>query len=159
MNLEYRHAVPEDAAQCIALRGKTRENAISEDRLRSMGITAVTWGEDIRSGAVPGQVCSANGRMIGYCFGSIDDGEIVVLALLPEYEGRGIGKELLGRMMDRLFERGKARLLLACSPDPGSRSHGFYRHLGWHSTGQFDSYGDEILEFHPSPGKDVRGGA
>jgi hypothetical protein len=27
------------------------------------------------------------------------------------------------------------------------RSYGFYRHLGWQSTGALDMYGDEILEF------------
>jgi hypothetical protein len=27
------------------------------------------------------------------------------------------------------------------------RSYGFYRHLGWRSTGSFDDRGDEILEY------------
>lgn len=143
--------MPEDAAACVDLRGKTRENAISEERLRSIGITAETWAEDIRAGALPGHVCLTDGRIVGYCFGSRDDGEIVVLALLPEFEKQGIGRTLLARTIHHLATLGRARLYLGCSPDPGSRSYGFYRHLGWRSTGQIDKYGDEILEYDVPP--------
>ncbi len=146
-NIEYRTAVPEDAAECVTLRGKTRENAVSEARLRTLGITAESWGQDIRTGALPGHICCADGKMVGYCFGSSEDGEIVVLALLPEFEGRGLGRTLLGKMMNDLAALGLTRLFLGCSPDPKSRSYGFYRHLGWRSTASFDGNGDEILEY------------
>ena len=148
---EYRAARPEDAAQCVALRGQTRENAVSPERLRALGITVQTWGEDIRRGELPGHICSSEGRMVGYCFGSRSEGEIVVLALLPAFEGRGIGKELLGRMSRDLAALGHQRLFLGCSADPTSRSYGFYRHLGWRSTGELDGRGDEILECFPKP--------
>ena len=150
MNFKYRTAVPNDAVQCVALRGKTRENAVSEERLRSIGITAETWSRDIRNGALPGHICSSDEKMIGYCFGSINEGEIVVLALLPAYEGLGIGRELLKKMTQDLFASGRSRLFLGCSSDPCSRSYGFYRHLGWRSTGQTDGLGDEILEYYPA---------
>ena len=74
-----------------------------------------------------------------------------VLALLPPFEGRGIGKELLGRMSRDLAAMGHQRLFLGCSADPTSRSWGFYRHLGWHPTGELDGRGDEILECIPKP--------
>ena len=147
----YRAAQPEDAAACFWLRGQTRENAVSPERLQSLGITAQTWGEDIRRGELPGHICSSQGRMVGYCFGSRSEGEIVVLALLPAFEGRGIGKELLGRMSRDLAALGHQRLFLGCSADPTSRSYGFYRHLGWRSTGKLDGRGDEILECFPRP--------
>lgn len=149
--LAYRAAQPEDAAACVALRGHTRENAVSPQRLRALGITEQTWGEDIRRGELPGHICSSAGRMVGYCFGSRSEGEIVVLALLPPFEGRGIGKELLGRMSRDLAAMGHQRLFLGCSADPTSRSWGFYRHLGWHPTGELDGRGDEILECFPKP--------
>lgn len=85
--------------------------------------------------------------MAGYCFGDRDSGEIVVLALLPECEARGIGKALLERMVDDFRGWGFARLFLGCSSDPNSRSYGFYRHLGWTSTGALDAAGDELLEY------------
>ena len=149
MSLQYRRAIPDDALECIQLRGKTRENAVSPERLESMGITVASWSENIRTGALPGHVCSANGKMIGYCFGSSKEGEVVVLALLAEYEGQGIGKSLLSRVNADLVRAGNSRLFLGCSADPKSRSYGFYRHLGWRSTGQIDKHGDEILEYYP----------
>jgi GNAT superfamily N-acetyltransferase len=142
-----RAAAPEDAPACVALRGRTRENAVSEERLRALGITARSWADDIRSGALPGQVAvSADGTLAGYCFGARDTGEIVVLALLPAFEARGLGRDLLARVVQQLADAGWRRLFLGCSDDPASRSFGFYRHLGWRSTGQADANGDEILE-------------
>ena len=149
--LAYRAAQPEDAAACVWLRGQTRENAVSPERLQSLGLTEQSWAEDIRRGELPGHICSSQGRMVGYCFGSRSEGEIVVLALLPTFEGRGIGKELLGRMSRDLAALGHQRLFLGCSADPTSRSYGFYRHLGWRSTGKLDGRGDEILECFPRP--------
>ncbi len=148
MHLKYRPALPVDAEQCVVLRGKTRENAVSEHQLRVRGISAKSWGDDIRTGALPGHVCTVDGNLVGYCFGASASGEIVVLALLPDFENRGIGRELINRMTKELAALGHSRLFLGCSPDPGSRSYGFYRHLGWRSTGTFDHYGDEILEIN-----------
>ena len=152
MELEYRPATAQDASECVRIRGLTRENAVSEQRLASLGITIQSWGDDIRSQELPGFICMADSAMAGYCFGSSTTGEIVVLALLPAYERLGIGRELLHRMMDQLHALGHKRLFLGCSADPSVRSHGFYRHLGWRSTGTVDRYGDEVLEYTRSPG-------
>lgn len=147
----YRLAVPEDSAACVDLRGKTRQNAISAQRLAAAGITAESWGDDIRRGALPGHVCLVDGRIVGYCFGARSSGEVVVLALLPDYENQGIGRCLLDKVIDDLRSAGFTRLFLGCSRDPATRSFGFYRHLGWRSTGSFDAAGDEVLEFFPDP--------
>ncbi len=145
-NLEFRPALPEDVDECLVIRGKTRQNPASEEWLRSIGITAESWRENIRSGALPGHVCIADGKIVGFCFGQRNTGEIQVIALLPAFEDRGIGRELLKRTGKELAKLGHTRLFLSCNPDPASRSNGFYRHLGWRSTGKFDEYGDEILE-------------
>jgi ribosomal protein S18 acetylase RimI-like enzyme len=145
-NFKYRPALPEDAAECVVVRGRTRQNAASEEWLRSIGITSKSWGENIRSGALPGDVCVVDGEIVGFCFGVRETGEIQVLAVLPDFENCGVGRELLDRTSKELAKLGHARLFLGCSPDPASRSYGFYRHLGWRSTGTFDKYGDEILE-------------
>ena len=147
-NLEYRPAGPEDVAECLVIRGRTRQNPASEELLRSIGITSDTWAENIRSGALPGHVCLVDGKMVGFCFGMRESGEIQVVAILPDFESRGIGRELLDRTITELAKLGHTRLFLGCSPDPRSRSYGFYRHLGWRSTGTFDHHGDEILEIY-----------
>jgi GNAT superfamily N-acetyltransferase len=148
MTLQHRAAQPEDAPACIALRGRTRQNAISTERLQQMGITEASWAAAIRSGALPGHVALHDGELVGYCFGDRSSGEVVVLALLPAFEGQGLGRELLARTVQQLAGLGWTRLFLGCSSDPASRSHGFYRHLGWQPTGQLNSHGDDILELH-----------
>lgn len=144
--LQYRRAVSADTAECVALRGRTRENAISEATLASLGITAQSWANSIETGRLPGYVCTDDNQIVGYCFGDKQTGEIVVLAVLPQYERRGIGKALLLRIVEELRSLGYQRLFLGCSRDPSHRSHGFYRHLGWSPTGTFDVHDDEVLE-------------
>ena len=146
--LEYRAAIPADAGQCIIVRGRTRQNAASPEWLRSIGVTPESWAANIGSGALPGHVCTVDENIIGFCFGARASGEIEVLAMLPEFENLGIGKELLARTCEALAQLGHRRLFLACSPEPSSRSYGFYRHLGWRSTETFDDHGDEILELY-----------
>jgi len=146
-HLDYRPATADDVPRCIALRGMTRQNAISVEQLAAYGITAASWGDAVRQGRQAGFVGLQRGQIVGYCFGDIATGEVLVLALLPEHEGQGVGRQLLRRVVDRLLAAGHRRLFLGCSADPASRSHGFYRHLGWRSTGRFDAHGDEVLEY------------
>lgn len=150
-SLEYRAAVPGDVAACVSLRGRTRENAVSVQRLAAVGITVASWSEAVRRGSLPGYVCLKDGEVIGYCFGATASGEIEVLALLPAFENQGIGKALLNRVVEALSGIGFTRLFLGCSSDPASRSYGFYRHLGWRSTRTFDARGDELLEYLVAP--------
>ena len=146
MPYALRAATPDDAAECIRLRGLTRENAVSAQRLAALGITVASWGDGIRSGALPGTIAWQGQQMAGYAFGDVRTGEVLVLALLPAHEHQGLGRRLLGQVVDLLRAHGHRRLFLGCSSDPAVRSHGFYRHLGWRSTGTLDSHGDEVLE-------------
>jgi GNAT superfamily N-acetyltransferase len=145
--IEYRPAPPELAAEYIKLRGLTRENPISENKLQALGITAESWARDILTGHTQGIIATSDGEMIGYCFAGLSSAEILVLAVHPKFEGQGVGRRLLEGVARLLERHGHEKLFLGCSPDSGVRSHGFYRHLGWRSTGTFDDHGDEILEF------------
>jgi GNAT superfamily N-acetyltransferase len=70
-----------------------------------------------------------------------------VLAVLPHYEGMGIAKGLLSRVVDWLLTTGAQRVWLAASSEPTVRADGFYRTLGWQPNGEHAS-NDEILELH-----------
>ena len=150
MPITYRQAIPEDTPACLDLRGRTRENAFSVAELEALGITLESWQAGIADGSLSGYVALVDGELAGYCIGDRDTGEIAVLALLPAYEGRGIGKALLALMVEEFKGLGFQRLFLGCSPDPQARSHGFYRHLGWKPTGEFDAAGDVVLAYVPS---------
>src|SRR5450830_2148136 len=91
-SLSFSPGRADDTPAYIILRGKTRQNAIAKESLAELGITAASWAEMIASGNLPGQISHQDGQMLGYCFGDRESGEIVVLTLLPEAEGLGIGK-------------------------------------------------------------------
>lgn len=150
---EIRNARPADIADCVRLRGMTRENAVSAERLAALGITVDSWALKVKTGELIGYVSLRGAQMFGYCFGNTKTGEVVVLALLPQAEGQGLGRALLTRVVTSLRELGHDRLFLGCARDPATRSHGFYRHLGWTPTGETDGNDDEILELAVSAGQ------
>ena len=149
MYIEFKPASPHCTAEYIRLRGLTRENAVSEERLRELGITAASWASDIQSGQLQGIAAFSKDEVIGYCFGNSNSGEVVVLAVLPAFEGQGVGKRLLLLVVELLHAHGQTKLFLGCSSDPAVRSYGFYRYLGWRSAGTIDAHGDEVLRGVP----------
>ena len=54
--------------------------------------------------------------MAGYCFAGRDSGEVLVLALLPDYEGRGIGRQLLQDVVSLARDAGHQRLFPPAPP-------------------------------------------
>ena len=171
-----RPAVAADVPACVVLRGQTRENAVSPAQLQARGITASSWADDTRRGVLVGHVAvgatpntaggaenHAEGHLMGYAFGAPATGEVVVLALRPEAEGQGLGRALLARVVADLRAVGHSRLFLSASANPAHRSHGFYRHLGWHlgwqSGGGLDAFGDELLVLPAAVYVDAHAGA
>lgn len=145
-HLTIREAIESDMDSLFDIRARTRENAIRRTYLESIGITADSWMASIRSGDHQTWVCIDGRTAVAFCGADATSGEVVVLAVLPDYEGRGIGKSLLNFAVDWLRSRGWRRLWLATNPDSTVRSHGFYRSQGWRPTGERqERAGDEIL--------------
>jgi ribosomal protein S18 acetylase RimI-like enzyme len=137
-----------DLERLFDVRARTRENPVSREQLAAVGITPASSAAALRSGDQKGWVCLDGPNVIGFCSADGVGGEVIVLAVLPEYEGRGVGRRLLAHAVEWLRARGAGRVWLAASPDPAIRAHGFYRAQGWRPTGQRDGNGDEILVFH-----------
>lgn len=150
----YRNAEALDMQKCMEIRGMTRDNPMNINELASIGVNTSSWCPLIESGEFLGKVCEVNDVLAGFCFGESESGEILVLAILPEYEGKGIGTKLLSIVGDKLLHAGSNQLWLAASPDPSIRAYGFYRALGWTDTGKLDEHGDQILVLqHPAKTK------
>lgn len=147
MSLLYRNTLPRDIDQLFDVRAKTRENPISHEQLATLGITPEAIAEALGTGDIAGWVCVENNRVVGFCSGDVQTGEILVLAVLPEYESRGIGKTLLLKVIQELSHYEHETLWLAADSNSQVRSHGFYRKLGWKPTGETLENGDEILAF------------
>jgi ribosomal protein S18 acetylase RimI-like enzyme len=126
----------EDVDAVLHLRTLTRENALTMEELAERGITPESTSRLLEED-VKGWVCEESGEILGFAMGDGRSGEVLVLAVLPEHEGRGIGRRLLSSVQDWLFSRGHSELWLLENPDPAVRAYGFYRSLGWLPTGEF----------------------
>jgi GNAT superfamily N-acetyltransferase len=147
MELLFRETLPSDIEGLFSVRARTRENAFSKEALASIGVTAESIAKQMASGRLKGWVCLDSSTLVGFCNGDKETGEVLVLAVLPDYERRGIGAGLLARVVDWLRSVGCNAIWLAASPDARMRAHGFYRSLGWRPSGKKDHHGDEILVF------------
>jgi GNAT superfamily N-acetyltransferase len=146
--IEFRDIKPQDFERCIEIRGMTRDNPVPAEILKEFGVTKEAWGPLIRDKSIVGVVAEYKDEVIGFCSGDVNTGEVLVLALLPEYEGHGLGKNVLVLVTDKLSSFGMDKLWLAASANPEIRAHGFYRHVGWVHAGVIDKNGDEVLEYH-----------
>ena len=124
--MNFRELTSDDAEALIALRSRTRENTLSREALSAMGITAPSVQEKMKHTHAR-WCCEAEGRIVGFAMAEFETGELWVIAVLPEYEDRGIGGRLLDRVERALWERGIEEMWLTTSVEPGLRAYGFYR--------------------------------
>jgi GNAT superfamily N-acetyltransferase len=145
MDLTFRETLPSDVEDLFLVRARTSENPISKEQLAELGITADTITRQLSAGRIKGCVCLDDSDVVGFCHGDAESGEVLALVVLPQYEGKGVGRTLLTRVAEQLRSIGCSDLWLAASADATTRAHGFYRSLGWRPNGETDENDDEIL--------------
>lgn len=146
--MRFRQMGQKDVDEVLRVRTLTRENALTVDELAAMGITPESTRR-ILEGRARGWVSEEDGEIVGFSMGEAETGEVLVLAVLPEHEGRGIGRLLLELVQSWLFSLGHRELWLVANPDPSTRAYGFYRRLGWCPTGESRDDG-QILRLRTS---------
>lgn len=146
-----RAATLDDVDETFSVRGATRQSAISRERLAALGITPASVIAAMQTGSYGSWIAVADDRIVGFCNAEADTGEVIVLAILDGYEGRGIGKALLSQAVDFLQARGCPRFWLMAGSSQSLRSHGFYRANGWMPSGRRDAIGDEELVYSRAP--------
>lgn len=129
--MSIRQVTAADIPALFYVRPRTRENALTIDELRVLGITpesVAAWLE----GSTNGWLWETSaGDVAGFCMADRSTGELLVIALLPEFEGRGIGGQLMQHAECWLAQSGCRRAWLTTDLDPTLRAYGFYRHRGW----------------------------
>ncbi len=152
MNFSYRQMQIVDIPAAFAVRLSTVENAVTLEEMEDdYGVTPQSLSMAMRS-HVRGWLCEDSGQVVGFAMGDRLNGEVQVVAVRPEYEGRGIGKNLLTRVQTWLFSESHEEIWLLANPDSNTRAHGFYRKLGWQATGKRrDS--DEVMKLRKAVGK------
>lgn len=120
----FRRATESDIDAIFVVRFAVKENVLSNPArvTREMCI-------DYLDKLGRGWVCEIEGRVVGFSYAARADHSIWALFVLPDFEGRGVGKALLNAAVDWLFEIGAERVIL--STEANTRADRFYRAQGW----------------------------
>jgi GNAT superfamily N-acetyltransferase len=124
----FREALTTDIPEIQVVRNSVKENMLSNPAL----VTDKDCEEFITQRG-KGWVCEMDGIIVGFAIADLQDHNIWALFLHPDYEKRGIGKELHRLMMDWYFSQTEVTAWLGT--EPGTRAEGFYRRSGWKDAG------------------------
>jgi len=91
-----------DVDQLFAVRSSVRENPFSIDAL----------AREALGNSHDGYLCKSADVVAGFAMADVKAGELWVIAVLPEYERRGIGRELLRLTEELLWSAGHASIWL-----------------------------------------------
>ena len=119
-----------DIPALFAVRVVTHENRMTLEELSAVGVTPESVRRRLES-SFRGWLCEVDERVVGFAMGDGATGEMEVIAVLPEFVGRGIGSALLRRVEAWLIAQGCTRLWLTTDVDPNLKAYRFYRAHGW----------------------------
>ncbi|MFP3515339.1 GNAT family N-acetyltransferase [Pseudomonas sp. SIMBA_077] len=127
MQVSLRVAHFDDIDSIFDIRTRVKENHLSREQLAEMGITP----DAIREALVQAPcvwIAEIDGICAGFSMADLQDGCVFAAFVLPEYEGLGLGRQLMDKAQTFLFERHPTIWLETAE---ASRAYGFYRALGW----------------------------
>ncbi len=126
-----REIVERDIPALFVVRPQTRENAMSLRELASIGITQASTTTAIQ-GSHKGWLFEDENEVVGFAMGDCENAELTVMAMLPPYEGKGIGGQLLTKVEGWLESEGCQQIWLTTDINPKLRAYGFYLRHGWY---------------------------
>ncbi|MFT3795755.1 GNAT family N-acetyltransferase [Flavobacterium sp.] len=138
--MKFREAQLEDIAQIQVVRHLVKENTLSDPALVPDKDVAYYITEKGK-----GWVCATDGKIVGFSIVDLQEHSIWALFVDPEYDRRGIGKELHRLMMDWYFAQTKEKVCLGTAPK--TRAEEFYKRQGWTPVG-FYANGEAKFEMN-----------
>ncbi|MEA5101365.1 GNAT family N-acetyltransferase [Pantoea sp. S18] len=127
MSFHIRTARLSDIEGMFDVRTSVIENHLSREEMRQMGITESVVGDMIEK-SLCAWVATENNKIIGFSMIFPDEGCLFAAFVLPEYEGKGIGRRLVMLAEQELFQHHEIAWL---ETDKNSRAAKFYMQLGW----------------------------
>ncbi len=124
----YREATTADIDAYMIVRMSVKENVLNNPAL-------VTYEDNVEYLNVRGKgwVCETENTIVGFAIADLKDHNIWALFVQPEYEGKGIGKQLHNLMLDWYFTHTKETVWLGTAPN--TRAEKFYTKSGWTNVG------------------------
>jgi GNAT superfamily N-acetyltransferase len=136
----YREATIEDIPQIQMVRNAVKENMLSNPNL-------VTDADCVEFMTVRGKgwVCVIENNVVGFSIVDLKENNIWALFVRPNFDKRGIGRQLHDVMLDWYFKKTDQPVWLGTAP--GTRAEKFYRTAGWKEIGM---HGTKEIKFEMS---------
>lgn len=128
--MKFREITAADVPALFEVRPRTRENAMTLEELQRLGIDPESVTESLTQ-STKGWLCEDEGNVVAFAMADRATGEFLVIAVLPEYEGKGVGGRLISLAKEWLAASGCRRAWLTTDLDTSLRAYGFYRKYGW----------------------------
>ena len=92
--VKFREITAADVPALFHVRSRTRENAMTLEELQRHGINPQSVTESLTN-STKGWLSEDAGQVVAFSMADHATGEFLVIAVLPEYEGKGIGGRLM----------------------------------------------------------------
>jgi GNAT superfamily N-acetyltransferase len=132
-----REASIEDIAQIQIIR-----NAVKENTLTDPSLVTDDDCKEFMTVRGKGWVCEIDHQITGFAIVDLRDNNIWALFVHPDFERRGIGKELHKTMLDWYFSQTAKTVWLGTAFN--TRAEQFYRKAGWTEVGM---HGTKEIKF------------
>jgi GNAT superfamily N-acetyltransferase len=126
--MNFREATTNDIEELHVIRMSVKENVLSNPLLVQPQDYEAFLTEKGK-----GWLCEIDGKPVGFAIVDTERNNLWALFLSPEYERKGIGRQLHDRMLDWCRKQGISSLWL--TTDPKTRARKFYEKAGWKETG------------------------
>ena len=127
--MNFREASLSDIPQLSKVRLAVKENALNNPAL----ITEQDY-VDYLSKRGKGWVCELDNDVVGFAIGDLEKHNVWALFVQPDFEGQGIGRELLIMLLDWYYSQTTDTIWLSTAPN--TRAADFYKSFGWKETGK-----------------------
>lgn len=128
--ITYRQVIEDDISAIFEIHVATWGNDRGAAEMAALGIEPDSVLSRLRQDHA-GWIALIEDKPVGFTMANRGSGELWAIAVLPEWEGRGIGRELMRQAEAWLFSHGWKEIWLTTHVDEEFRSVGFYRRLGW----------------------------
>ncbi len=138
--MKIREAVINDIRQIQIVRNAVKENILSDPNL----VTDKDC-EEFLTIRGKGWVCEIDNKIVGFAIADLKENNIWAMFLHPDFQRKGIGRQLQDLMLEWYFSQTKNDVWLGTSPS--TRAESFYRKSGWKEIG---THGKGEIKFEMS---------
>lgn len=131
-DLNLRDATLADIETIFTIRTGVKENHLSHEEMAEIGITPQTIAEIIAQSSCI-WLAEVEGEPAGFAMALAEEACLFAMFVLPQFEGRGVGRRLLEKAEAFLFAQQPTIWLETAA---GSRAAAFYQRQGWRPAGE-----------------------